>query len=58
MTRHPTLRPNLATDLFRGVVTTVFIVMTMAFVTVPYALSSHPGEPAPSAAVTADRHMS
>jgi hypothetical protein len=37
-------QPSLGADLFRAVVGVIFVTMTMAFITVPYALSAHPGD--------------
>lgn len=50
-------RFSLASDAFRFAIAAVFVVMTTAFLTVPYALSAHPGDPAPVASVAA-RHLS
>ncbi|HEX8961595.1 MAG TPA: hypothetical protein VF801_01220 [Rhodocyclaceae bacterium] len=36
--------PSIAADIGRFAIAAIFVVMTMAFLTVPYALSSHPGE--------------
>lgn len=43
------------TSVLRVVLATVFVVMTIAFVSVPMELQGHPGEP--FAATAADRHM-
>lgn len=51
-------RFTLAADAFRFAVAAVFVVMTMAFVTIPYALSAHPGDPVATAATAAARHLS
>lgn len=37
-------RCSIASDVGRFVLAAVFLTMTMAFLTVPYALSFHPGE--------------
>ncbi len=39
----PQEKPTLLADVLRFVVGAFFVVMTMAFITVPYALSSIPG---------------
>ncbi|MCE1191621.1 hypothetical protein [Acidovorax sp.] len=41
----------------RTVAATLFVVFTVAFLTVPYALEQHPGDPQLSAAQTVPRHM-
>lgn len=48
---------TFAADVFRFVIAAVFVTMTMAFLTLPYALSSHPGEPTQVASTTV-RHLS
>lgn len=40
-------QPTLAAEIFRFVAAMIFIAMTMAFIMIPYALSTHPGEPTP-----------
>lgn len=47
---------NFITSFVRVVLATVFVVMTIAFVSIPMELRSHPGEP--FAAAAGDRHMS
>lgn len=47
-------QPFLA-DFARVCAATVFIVASIAFVSIPYALQGHPGEPV---ATAADRHLS
>lgn len=39
-------RPGIAVGLLRVFVGVFFVAMTVAFLTVPFTLSSHPGEPA------------
>jgi hypothetical protein len=43
------------TTVLRVVLATMFVVMTIAFVSVPMELRGHPGEPVATA--SADRHM-
>ncbi len=50
-------RFSLKADAFRFAIAAVFVIMTMVFLTVPYALSAHPGEVAPVATAAA-RHLS
>lgn len=51
---NPDLR-TFVTSFVRVVLATLFVVMTIAFVSIPAELRSHPGEP--FAAAAADRHM-
>jgi hypothetical protein len=51
-------RPTLKADVFRFAVAAVFLAMTMAFLTIPYALSAHPGDPSAPVATAAARHLS
>jgi len=44
----------LASRLFCAGIGVLFVVLTAAFVLVPYALEGHPWEPAPSAAAVAN----
>jgi hypothetical protein len=48
--------PTLVGDVVRFVLAAVFIGMTMAFILVPYALSSHPGD-APQAQGASVHHV-
>jgi hypothetical protein len=38
-------QPSPAAALWRSVLAAVFVAMSAVFVTVPYALSAHPGDP-------------
>jgi hypothetical protein len=44
-TAPPATKPTIGEDIVRFAIATVFVTMTMAFLLVPYALSSHPGDP-------------
>lgn len=46
---------DFVTSVARVMLATVFVVMTIAFVSVPMDLRGHPGEPLAAAPV--DRHM-
>jgi hypothetical protein len=59
MKKHPKPEappPTLVSDVIRFALAAVFIAMTMAFILVPYALTSHPGE-APQATSASVRHV-
>lgn len=47
-----------AADIFRAAIGVIFVTMTMAFVTLPYALSAHPGDSLPKLATAASHHLS
>lgn len=51
-------RTNFKADAIRFAIAIVFVVMTMTFLTVPYALSAHPGDPVAPVATAAARHLS
>jgi hypothetical protein len=51
-------KQTLGADVGRFIIGAVFVVMTMAFLMVPYALSSNPGDTAPQLATAAARHLS
>ncbi len=51
-------RFTLKADVFRFAIAAIFIAMTMAFLTIPYALSAHPGDPIAGVATAAARHLS
>jgi hypothetical protein len=36
---------TIADSLLRGFISVFFVIMTIIFLTVPYALSRHPGDP-------------
>ncbi len=55
--QNPKTKETIGADIFRFAVAAVFITMTMAFIMVPYALSFHPGEPAPQAAAPTAKHF-
>lgn len=40
----PATKPTVGEDIVRFAIATVFVTMTMAFLLVPYALSSQPGD--------------
>lgn len=50
-------RSSFVADMIRFAIAAVFVIMTSAFLTVPYAMSAHPGDPAPVASAAA-RHLS
>jgi hypothetical protein len=49
---------GFAAAIFRLVAGTLFVTMSVAFVTIPYSLSMIPGDPAVQAAIGAPRHLS
>ncbi len=51
-------QPSLVADAIRFVVGMVFVVMSLAFVTVPYALSSVPGTAGQQVAAASAKHLS
>lgn len=50
-------QPTVAASLFRGFISVFFVIMTIVFLTVPYALSRHPGDPIPSPTSTQSGHL-
>lgn len=53
-----TTKQTLAADVGRFIIAAVFVIMTMAFLMVPYALSFNPGEVGPALATATARHLS
>lgn len=49
---------SFAASLLRAFVGLVFVTMTIVFLTVPYALSRHPGDPSPQLTTAESRHLS
>jgi hypothetical protein len=48
----------LPVAVLRTCAAALFVVMTLAFLTLPYSLAAHPGEKAPQSAIAANRHLS
>jgi hypothetical protein len=48
---------SFAASMFRVVVSVLFVTMTIAFLTIPYSLSMHPGDPSSQLASAASRHL-
>lgn len=49
---------TVGADVGRFVIGAVFVIMTMAFLMIPYALSSTPGDAAGQMATATARHLS
>jgi len=54
----PFTQPQFLPSMLFAVIGPILIVMTTAFVTVPAALGSHPGEPRTAETATAIFHLS
>jgi hypothetical protein len=48
---------SFAASMFRVVISVLFVTMTIAFLTIPYSLSMHPGDPSSQLASAASRHL-
>lgn len=48
---------TIAASLFRGFISVFFVIMSIIFLTVPYALSRHPGDPLPAPTTMQGRHL-
>jgi len=48
---------SMIAGLFRGFISLLVVTMTMAFLTIPYALSGHPGDAAQNPASAESRHL-
>ena len=48
---------TITTSLFQKFVILLFVAMNVVFLTVPYVLSRHPGEPVPAVSQQSEAHQ-